>query len=781
MLKRTAGLVLALIAALWLGTALAETRTITVTGKYGQTEARRMLEMINDFRTGSDAWYWSPNNTGTTKCEGLSPLVYDSGLEKVAMQRAIEIAVSYSHTRPNGGDCFTAYPLAGKDYTYMGENIATGYISAASVFAGWQESDEYYEGQGHRRNMLSDKYNCVGCAYVEFNGYRYWVQEFGWSSHPASDAAALDSYRNMDVQIDLAFVRSVEPDAGEGGLVLRYDGEAELPYGAWVTLSNTWPKAFMLETMPGWSVANGDIAAISGNALKGVAVGQTQLSATVLGKALTVPVTVRPGNLAEATVTLSETSFVYSGAPQTPQATVELNGKRLEAGRDYTLTYAANVDAGTGTAVVTGANNYENTASAPFTIAPADLSGATADALPDVVYAAAPYTPELALSWNGRRLVAGQEYALGYEDNLNAGTARVTATGVGNFTGTSQATFAIAPAPITSAQLEPIADRIYTGEAIEPEPVMALGGRLTGGVDFSAAYANNTNVGAAGITITGLGNFTGAVEAGFNIVPADLGAAAIDKIAAVNYTGGPLTPQVRATLRGRELVRDVDYTLSWRNNTDVTKNAVAVLSGIGNYAGTKERTFEIRLAKGTTFALDSGRYRYESNGTATFLSPAAGVKALKIPDMIALGTKRIKVAAVADKACYGKRDITGVTLGKYVQTVGKSAFSGCAKLKTLKGGAGLTTLKDSAFSGCTALTSVTLESSVKKVGKNAFKGCKSLKTIVLKTAKLSGSAVGANAFKGISGKAVFTCPKKKLKSYEALLRKRGAPKTAKFK
>ncbi|MBR6220784.1 MAG: leucine-rich repeat protein, partial [Clostridia bacterium] len=777
----------ALIAALWLGTALAETRTITVTGKYGQTEARRMLEMINDFRTGSDAWYRSSDN-GRIDCEGLVPLLYDSGLEKVAMQRAIEIAVRYptetdkiKHMRPNGEKWLTAYTLAGKDYSYMGENIAAAYDSAASVFASWQETNEDYEGQGHRRNMLSDNFNCVGIAYVEFNGFRFWVQEFGWSSHPASDAAALDSYKNMEVQIDLAFVESVEPDAG-GGLELRYEGETDLPYGAWVKLDGTWlGRAFMLETMPGWSVANGDIAAISGNALKGVAVGQTQLSATVLGKALTVPVTVRPADLTTATVKLSETSFVYTGDPKTPQATVELNGKRLEAGRDYTLTYAANVDAGTGTVVVTGANNYENTVSVPFTIARADLSGATADALPDVVYAGASYTPELALSWNGRRLVAGQEYALSYEDNLNAGTARVTATGVGNFTGTFQATFAIAPAPISTAQLEPIADRIYTGEAIEPELVMTLGGRLTGGVDFSAAYANNTNVGAAGITITGMGNFTGAVEAGFNIVPADLGAAAIDRIAAVNYTGGPLTPQVRATLRGRELVRDVDYTLSWRNNTDVTKNAVAVVSGIGNYAGTKERTFEIRLAKGTTFAMDSGRYRYESNGTATFLSAAAGVKALKIPDTIALGSKRIKVAAVADKACYGKRDITGVTLGKYVQTVGKSAFSGCAKLKTLKGGAGLTTLKDYAFSGCTALGSVTLESSVKKVGKNAFKGCKSLKTIVLKTAKLSGSTVGANAFKGISGKAVFTCPKKKLKSYEALLRKRGAPKTAKFK
>lgn len=85
-----------------------DTTTVALTVTYGQTEARSMLELINAFRTGSDAWYWNEDDTTKTTCTGLSTLTYDYTLEAVAMQRAAEIALSYSHTRPNGESCATA-------------------------------------------------------------------------------------------------------------------------------------------------------------------------------------------------------------------------------------------------------------------------------------------------------------------------------------------------------------------------------------------------------------------------------------------------------------------------------------------------------------------------------------------------------------------------------------------------------------------------------------------------------------------------------------------------
>ena len=81
----------------------------------------------------------------------------------------------------------------------------------------------------------------------------------------------------------------------------------------------------------------------------------------------------------------------------------------------------------------------------------------------------------------------------------------------------------------------------------------------------------------------------------------------------------------------------------------------------------------------------------------------------------------------------------------------------------------------------TKLTTLTIGKNVKTIGKNAFSGCKKLKTITLKTSLLTAKTVGANAFKNIYKKATFKCPKKKVSEYKKLLIKKGAPKTCKFK
>ncbi len=60
--------------------------------------------------------------------------------------------------------------------TYLGENIAAGYTTAASVFAGWQGSP------GHNANMLGANYTTIGIGrhYVSGSTYGwYWTTDFG--------------------------------------------------------------------------------------------------------------------------------------------------------------------------------------------------------------------------------------------------------------------------------------------------------------------------------------------------------------------------------------------------------------------------------------------------------------------------------------------------------------------------------------------------------------------------------------------------------------------------
>ena len=217
-------------------------------------------------------------------------------------------------------------------------------------------------------------------------------------------------------------------------------------------------------------------------------------------------------------------------------------------------------------------------------------------------------------------------------------------------------------------------------------------------------------------------------------------------------------------------------------------------------------------AVGDTVVVDGLKYKITSSKAATFigLEKAKSLSSVTIPASITLGAKNakdvsvLKVTAIGDKALTKDTKVVSVNIGKNVKTIGKAAFGGCTKLKTVKGGAAVTAIKDDAFSGCKALknfpamnklqkiganafkgdkalATFTLAKTVTNIGKNAFNGCSGLKAIAVKTEKLTDKNVGAGAFKGINKKAVFKCPKKKLKEYAKLFVKKGAPKTSKFK
>ena len=63
-----------------------------------------------------------------------------------------------------------------------------------------------------------------------------------------------------------------------------------------------------------------------------------------------------------------------------------------------------------------------------------------------------------------------------------------------------------------------IPDQTYTGSAIEPEVTVTMGeNTLTLGTDYEVTYSNNTNVGTASVTVTGIGNYSGTITKTFAI------------------------------------------------------------------------------------------------------------------------------------------------------------------------------------------------------------------------------------------------------------------------
>lgn len=125
------------------------------------------FNLTNQFRTGSEAWYWNEDNTTKTSLVGkLSELELDVELCRAAQIRAYEIVQSFSHTRPNGSSCFSVFDDLGISASAKGENIAAGNQSGEKTFLQWKEDDKNYAGQGHRRNMLGENFTRIGIAYA---------------------------------------------------------------------------------------------------------------------------------------------------------------------------------------------------------------------------------------------------------------------------------------------------------------------------------------------------------------------------------------------------------------------------------------------------------------------------------------------------------------------------------------------------------------------------------------------------------------------------------------
>lgn len=228
--------------------------------------------------------------------------------------------------------------------------------------------------------------------------------------------------------------------------------------------------------------------------------------------------------LTEENVTFGE-NLVYTGNELTQTVTVTVGGKELTKDTDYTVTGLTGTEPGSYPVTVTGTGNYTGTVTKSFEIAKADISSA------EITYDAGPYgytgkewKPEVTVSFNSATLTAGNDYTVSYENNINAGTAKIIITGIGDhFTGLTEKTFTINSAEISGCTFAPIADVTYNTKAHTPEVTVAISGRtLEADKDYTVSYAPNVNAGTATVTVTGKGNFTGSANTTFTIAKADL-------------------------------------------------------------------------------------------------------------------------------------------------------------------------------------------------------------------------------------------------------------------
>ncbi|MBR6338140.1 MAG: leucine-rich repeat protein [Ruminococcus sp.] len=305
-------------------------------------------------------------------------------------------------------------------------------------------------------------------------------------------------------------------------------------------------------------------------------------------------------NLSSATVTAA--GATYTGSAITPAPTVKV-GSTTVSSSNYTVTYSDNVNAGTATVTVTGKNNCTGTKSGTFTISKINLSNASIT-VANMAYTGSQVKPVPTVTYGGKT-VAASNYTVAYSNNINPGTATVTVTGKGNYTGSKSATFTITrnTTDISGAAIT-VSGVTYNGSAQTPAPTVKLGGTaLVKDTDYTVSYTNNVNAGTATVTVTGKGNYTGSKSANFTIAKANLSSAAVT-VSNCTYTGAAQTPAPTVKLGSKTLVKDTDYTVSYTNNVNAGTATVTV-TGKGNYTGSKSASFTITRASGARIPGDA--------------------------------------------------------------------------------------------------------------------------------------------------------------------------------
>jgi len=423
-----------------------DTVTVSYEATHHQSEAREMLRLLNEFRTGG-TWYWNQDNTTKTNIapNELQPLQWDYELEKLAIKRAEEIAIFCSHTRPAGNS----------RELLTGENIAAGYDNFNSAFIAWREDYDPYSLQGHRRNMLNNHYTHVGIACVKRDGRKYWVQNFSFRAYGNTPIELNNSTEQVRVNIKKDLIKEVGIEVRTVdwyvGMLLPKNEDSDylvIDAGESIKIQEPMPyyliedrKVYVSDVKITSRSEDESIAAVGRDGtITGISKGKTR----IIYEGLFFNGLF--SDYAEITVELTdisgfslyfddeEFSYSYTGNPIKPKAIVD--NPELVEGRDYILEYKNNIEVGKAVVVAKGINNYEGKLEKKFEIVPADGEKFAISGIADKNYTGKKIYQNISIvNDEGKKLIENVDYTLKYSDNIEPGEATIDIEYKGNYQG----------------------------------------------------------------------------------------------------------------------------------------------------------------------------------------------------------------------------------------------------------------------------------------------------------------------------------------------------------
>lgn len=209
----------------------------------------------------------------------------------------------------------------------------------------------------------------------------------------------------------------------------------------------------------------------------------------------------------------------YTGLEIRPVPVVEsFEGTVLNAGTDYTLSYENNIEPGTATVTVIGIGDYEGqSASVEFSIKSSIVAGISQNLyyFDTSVDDYQEFRPQPIVTSADSFLSENKDYTVEYKNNTSPGTATVTVTGIGDYSGTVEIPFYL----VTVDGLEENYE--YTGEEIMPTITLTADKELQEGTDYTVRFVENTKPGKEypRIVVNGAGDYSGELVIPFIIKP----------------------------------------------------------------------------------------------------------------------------------------------------------------------------------------------------------------------------------------------------------------------
>ena len=228
-------------------------------------------------------------------------------------------------------------------------------------------------------------------------------------------------------------------------------------------------------------------------------------------------------------LSLSKTSYAYTGKAFTPAVTALFNGSALKKGKDYTVSYYNNTKVGTATVTVKGKGSFQGTVTMKFTIT---------KGIQKLKVSASP--AKVKVNKTSRIKVKGSKGKLTYKSSkpsvatvskkgvikgkkTGKAVIMVTSAGTGKYKKASaKLKITVEGTELTKKNTKISLSRTsytYNGKKKTPSvrKVTYKGKKLKKNRDYKVAYSKNKNAGKAVVKITGLNKYSGSVKRTFTI------------------------------------------------------------------------------------------------------------------------------------------------------------------------------------------------------------------------------------------------------------------------